>query len=62
MAIDYQGCKSAFMLVFHNDKILLVHDKNVGYWMHPGGRIDEYGIKIPYDKSVFGAAKREFFE
>ena len=60
--IDYEGCSSAFMNVFYKDKILLVHHKHEKYWMAPGGRIDKQGEHVKYDKSVFAAGKREFYE
>jgi len=48
-------CYTAAGCLIHEDKVLLVKHKKLGFWLNPGGHIEPH--ELPHE-----AAEREFFE
>lgn len=48
-------CYTAGGVLIHDKKVLLIKHKKLGFWLNPGGHIDEG--ELPHE-----AAEREFFE
>jgi 8-oxo-dGTP pyrophosphatase MutT (NUDIX family) len=48
-------CLTAAGCLIHNDKVLLIKHKKLGFWLNPGGHVEEG--ELPHQ-----AAEREFWE